>query len=247
MVVFFHQQLLPALLLGDAFRTQWFSKVPPSCLSSPTCSLAAYQDKWPFIGIGHLPHQKFSRLPRVGDVPLIIQQLLFKIVWELLAYRRPTPQRQPHLTHEPYGPSFTGFKTTSRNVQRSGLFLSPPCEVDYNSKNSPVLRLSRKNLKTALSISGNRPFLGPVNFFRDASHPLIAALCFRHSRTVLPSTPKIAAALRFPLSSAHQITSRLNCAICDSLLDFWRPSSITRVHDKLEQAVCLPVFIQLKL
>jgi len=114
--------LLPALLLGEAFRTQWFSTVPPSRLSSPTCSLAAYQDKWPFHGIGHLPHQKISRLSHVGDVPLIIQRLLFKIFWELLAYRRPTPQRQPHPAHEPYGQSFTGFKTTSRNVQKSGLF-----------------------------------------------------------------------------------------------------------------------------
>jgi hypothetical protein len=38
-----------------------------------------------------------------------------------LAYRDPTPQRQPHLVHKPYGPSFTGFKMTSRNVQRSDL------------------------------------------------------------------------------------------------------------------------------
>jgi hypothetical protein len=59
---------------------------------------------------------------------------------------------------------------------------------------------------TASSVSGNRPFLGPVNFFHDASHPLIAALCFRHSRMLHLLTPKIAAALRFPLSSAHQIT-----------------------------------------
>jgi len=54
-----------------------------------------------FIGIGHLPHQKISRLPQVGDVPLIIQQLFFKIFWELLAYRRPMPQRQPNPAHEP--------------------------------------------------------------------------------------------------------------------------------------------------
>ena len=31
------------------------------------------------------------------------------------------------------------------------------------------------------------------------------------------------------------------------VLDFWHPSSITRVHDKSEKAVCLPVFLQLKL
>jgi hypothetical protein len=101
-------------------------------------------------------------------------------------------------------------------------------------------------VKTASSISGNRPFLGPVNFFHDASYPLIAALCFRHSRMLLSSTPKFAAALRFPLSSAHRITSRLNFAVYDSLLDFWRPSFTTRVQ-KTEKAVCLPVFLQLKL
>jgi hypothetical protein len=88
-------------------------------------------------------------------------------------------------------------------------------------------------VKTASSFSGNHPFLGPVNFLRDASHPLIAALCFHHSRTLPSSTPKIAAALRF-LFSAYQITSRLNFAVYDSLLDFWRSSSISMVHDKLE-------------
>jgi hypothetical protein len=65
-------------------------------------------------------------------------------------------------------------------------------------------------------------------------HLLIAALCFRHSRTLLSSTPKIAAALRFPFSSAHRITSRLNFAVYDSLFNFWRTSSITPVHDKFE-------------
>jgi hypothetical protein len=42
-------------------------------------------------------------------------------VRNLLAYRRPTPQRQPHSAHKPYGPSFTGFKTTSTNIQISDL------------------------------------------------------------------------------------------------------------------------------
>jgi hypothetical protein len=32
-----------------------------------------------------------------NDVLLIIQQLLFEIFWELLAYHHPTPQRQPIL------------------------------------------------------------------------------------------------------------------------------------------------------
>jgi len=99
--------------------------------------------------------------------------------------------------------------------------------IQYNN-------LSWKNMKTVSSISGNRPFLGPVNFLHDASHPLITVLCFRHSRMLLSSTPKIAVALGFPFSSAHWITSRLNFAVYDSLLDFWRPSSITTVHDKLE-------------
>jgi len=85
--------LLSALLLGEAFSTQWFSKVSHSSIYSPTCSLAAYQDKYRFISIGHLPHQKISRPPQVGDVPLIIQQVLFKIFWGILAYRRPAPQR----------------------------------------------------------------------------------------------------------------------------------------------------------
>jgi len=50
-----------------------------------------------------------------------IYYLLLQFIIMCLAYRRPTPQRQPHSAHEPYGPSFTGFKTTSRNVQRCGL------------------------------------------------------------------------------------------------------------------------------
>jgi hypothetical protein len=94
-------------------------------------------------------------------------------------------------------------------------------------------------MKIASSISGNHPFLGPVNFLRDATHPLIDVLCFRHSQTLLSSTPKIAAALQFPFY-VHRITSRLNFAVCDSLLDFWRPSSKTTVHDKLDKH--LPCF-----
>jgi hypothetical protein len=69
-------------------------------------------------------------------------------------------------------------------------------------------------------------------------------VCFRHSRTLLSSTPKIAVALRFPFSSAHRITSRLKFAVYDSLVDFRRPSSVTTVHDKLEQAP--PTFQQLR-
>jgi hypothetical protein len=42
-------------------------------------------------------------------------------LWELLAYRHPMPQRHPNSAHKPYRLSFTGFKTTLRNVQRSGI------------------------------------------------------------------------------------------------------------------------------
>jgi hypothetical protein len=101
--------------------------------------------------------------------------------------------------------------------------LSPPHEVDLTHKQSRLASLLKTNAKTASSTSGNRPFLGPVNFLRDTSHPLITALCFRHSRTLLPLTPKIAVALWFPFSSAHRITSRMNFAVYDSLLDFWCP------------------------
>jgi hypothetical protein len=40
--------------------------------------------------------------------------------------------------------------------------------------------------------------------------------------------------LRFSFSSAHRINSCFNFGIYDSLLDFWHPSSITTVHNKLE-------------
>jgi hypothetical protein len=140
------------------------------------------------------------------------------------------PQCQPHSACKTYGPSFAGFKNDFRECSKIWPSLSPPREVGHT--NSPVLCLSWKNVKTASLILGNHPFFGPVNFLCDASHPLIAALRFDHSRTLLSSTAKIAATLQFSFS-AHQITSRLNFAIYDSLLDFWRPS-ITTVHDKLE-------------
>jgi hypothetical protein len=47
-------------------------------------------------------------------------------------------------------------------------------------------------VKTASSISGNSPFLlGPMKFFCDASHSLIAALCFRHSQTSFNQLQKL--------------------------------------------------------
>jgi hypothetical protein len=136
--------------------------------------------------------------------------------------------------HEPYGASFTGFKTTSRNWPS----LLPPHEVDHNSQTVQSCVPLEKTWRL------HHQFQEIMTFLRDASHPLIAAWCFRYSRSLLSSTPKLAAALRFPFSSPHRITSRLNFAVCDSLLDLRRPSSITMEHDKLDQAP--PTFQQLR-
>jgi hypothetical protein len=94
---------------------------------------------------------------------------------------------------------------------------SPPREVDHNSQTvqscislEKTRRLHHQFQEIVLSV-------GPVNFLCDTSHPLITILCFRHSRTLLSSTPKFAAALQFPFSSVHRITSRLNFAAYDSL------------------------------
>jgi hypothetical protein len=54
-------------------------------------------------------------------------------------------------------------------------------------------------------------------------------------QTLLSPTPKITSASQFRFSSAHQTISHLNFAIYDILLDFWRPSSITMVHEKLDE------------
>jgi hypothetical protein len=48
------------------------------------------------------------------------------------------------------------------------------------------------------------------------------------------SIPKIAVTLQFLFYAHH--TTCLNFAANDSLLDFWRTSSITMVHAILEQA-----------
>jgi hypothetical protein len=58
------------------------------------------------------------------------------------------------------------------------------------------------------------------------SQPCVSATAFINSKNC--------SGLQFPFS-AHRITSHLNFAVYDSLLDFWRPSSISTVHDKLEQ------------
>jgi hypothetical protein len=77
-----------------------------------------------------------------------------------------------------------------------------------------------KNAKTAASILGNHALLGPMNFFDDTLHSLIAAFCFHHSWALLSSAPKIAVALRFPLSYVHQTTSHLNFSVYVSPLEF---------------------------
>jgi hypothetical protein len=114
-------------------------------------------------------------------------------------------------------------------------------ELQYMSKEKyntiySILACLEKGMKTAPTISGNCPFLGPVNFFRDASHSLITALCFCHSRKLLLTTPKTAAAALHFLPTLRVEQSHLNFVVYDSLLDFWHPSSTTVVHNILEQA-----------
>jgi hypothetical protein len=86
-------------------------------------------------------------------------------------------------------------------------------------------------VETASSISGNHPFLGPVNFISDASHPPIGAFCFSHSQTLLSSTPKITVALRCHSSLAYRTLCLNFATVCDSLLDFWCPSSTTDIYE----------------
>ena len=116
--------------------------------------------------------------------------------------------------------------------------LLPPRKVDHNSQTVQSCVSLEKNVKTASSISGNHPFLGPVNFLHASSHLLIAVLCFRHSRTLLSSTPEIAAALQFPFSSVHWITSSLNFAIYDSLFRFL----VSLFHDCGTQQIGISTF-----
>jgi hypothetical protein len=68
-------------------------------------------------------------------------------------------------------------------------------------------------------------------------HSLITALCFHRSRTLLSSTQKTAVVSQFPFSSAHRTTTHLNFVVYNMLLDFWCPSSITMVHDKLDHVL----------
>jgi hypothetical protein len=93
--------------------------------------------------------------------------------------------------------SFIGLKNQMQIIIMCGLDLRPRAGFWKNDKAAvravrTILydNLSQKNVKTASSISENRPFLGPVNFLHDASHLLIAVLCFRHSRTLFSSAPK---------------------------------------------------------
>ena len=86
-----------------------------------------------FIGIGHLPHQKISRLPQVGDVPLIIQPRLFKIFWELLAYR-PTLHASPLRRMNLMAHRLLALKRLRGMSKGLAFFKSPPREVDHNSQ-----------------------------------------------------------------------------------------------------------------
>jgi hypothetical protein len=107
--------------------------------------------------------------------------------------------------------SKTGFwkidKTAVRAVRR----------VQYSLFKSCISLEKKKNMKTASSISGNHSFLGPVNFYHDSSHYLIATFGFHHSPTLLSSTPKIAVSLWFPFFSVHRTTARLNFRFLASL------------------------------
>jgi hypothetical protein len=60
-------------------------------------------------------------------------RITFGVESWILAYRRPTPQRQPHSVYEPYGPSFTDLKRL-QGMFKDVVFLSPPREIDHNSQ-----------------------------------------------------------------------------------------------------------------
>ena len=108
---------------------------------------------------------------------LIIQQLLLKIFWKLLAYRRPTPQSQPHPAHGPYGPSFTGFKTTSRNVQRSGLFYRLLAKQIITHKESSLASLMKER-EDCINSFRKSSFLGSSEFFSWRLTPAERCLVF---------------------------------------------------------------------
>ena len=57
------------------------------------------------------------------------------------------------------------------------------------------------------------------------------ALLMQH---FLKDMTKMLSGMAFHAADVHRITSRVNFAVYDSLLDFRCPSSITTVHDKLE-------------
>jgi hypothetical protein len=83
--------------------------------------IACELDLWPRAGFWKNDRAAVCAVRIIQYDNLLFYLLLIIIIHQILAYRRPTPQRQPPLAHELYGPSFTGFKTTLRNVQRSVL------------------------------------------------------------------------------------------------------------------------------
>jgi len=83
-----------------------------------------------------LPHQKISRLPQVGDVPLIIQKLFFFFsksfgsLWHIVVLRRnASPIRRMNLMAHP----LLALKRL-RGMFKDLAFLSPPPAADHNSQ-----------------------------------------------------------------------------------------------------------------
>jgi hypothetical protein len=78
----------------------------------------------------------------------------------------------------------------------------------------PVLGLSWKNARTGASVPGNHPFIGPVNFFCDASHLLIAGLYFCHSQRCFHQFQKLQQLCGFPsLHTNKNFTFDLSCIL----------------------------------
>jgi hypothetical protein len=106
--------------------------------------------------------------------------------------------------------------------------LSPPCEVDHNYKQSRLVSLLKKKMRRL-----HYQLLGSSEFLSWRLTPADRCTVFPPQSNFAFINSKNCSALRFPFS-AHRITSGLNFAVYDTLFDFWHPSSITTVHDKLE-------------
>ena len=86
-------------------------------------------------------------------------RLIFPVSVNSRAYRRPTPQP----AHEPYGSSLTGFKTTSRNVQRSGLFYRLFAKQIITHKQSSLASLMKEREHCIINLRKSS-FLGSSEF-----------------------------------------------------------------------------------